>query len=352
VGTQTFIEVNGKKYDAVTGKRINDGPTNPVVQQTKVQVGKTGVVDGIRRRKPHHVAKNAAKTLQKPKTLMRNSVNKPNKTKKAPTPRKRSVEHHNLGVSAKRAQHAQSVHKNTAIKKYAAVSADSTVVKKHAPLNVRKKPALKATKQKTVARPTDNKTVTHKRSKATSALIEAALAKSTSHEQPEHKVKKRKNRIIHKFGISTKAAGLSSAILAGVLLGGFFAINNVPNLSMKVAATRAGVDASIPGYRPSGFSFRGPIDYTTGRVTVSFKSNSDSRQYDLTEQNSNWNSEALLSNYIIAQSKQYQTFLDHGRTLFIYDGSNATWVDNGIWYQIEGQSSLTTDQLIRISSSL
>ena len=67
---------------------------------------------------------------------------------------------------------------------------------------------------------------------------------------------------------------------------------------------------------------------------------------------SNWNSDALLSNYVVAENKQYQTYMDRGRTLFIYDGSNATWVDNGVWYQIEGDSRMTTDQLVRIAASI
>jgi hypothetical protein len=121
---------------------------------------------------------------------------------------------------------------------------------------------------------------------------------------------------------------------------------------MRVASTRAGFAAEMPGYKPAGFSFKGPIAYQAGRVSVTFKSNTDDRQFTLTQSSSNWNSDALLANYVASEKKQYQTYLDKGRTLYIYDNSNASWVDNGIWYQIEGDSSLTTDQLIRIASSL
>ena len=121
---------------------------------------------------------------------------------------------------------------------------------------------------------------------------------------------------------------------------------------MRVAATRAGFDAKMPGYSPSGFSFNGPINYTAGQVQISFKSNTDDRNYNVTQTASNWNSDALLANYILDEEKQYQTYLDKGRTLYIYDGSNATWVDNGVWYQVEGESAMTTDQLIRLASSM
>jgi hypothetical protein len=155
-----------------------------------------------------------------------------------------------------------------------------------------------------------------------------------------------------KLGVSRRALSMSSAVLAVALLAGFFAIQNVPNLSMRVAATRAGFDAAMPGYKPAGFSFKGPIKYSPGQVSVSYESNTDARSYEVKQKASNWNSDALLANFVVAEGKQYQTFLDRGRTLYIYDQSNATWVDDGVWYQIEGQSNMTTDQLIRIASSI
>jgi hypothetical protein len=168
--------------------------------------------------------------------------------------------------------------------------------------------------------------------------------------RPTHQNKRKK--LAHKLGISARAMAISTTVLAGVLLGGFFAIQNVPNLSMRVAAARAGFDASMPGYSPSGFSFKGPIKYSPGQVTISFDSNTDDREYTVTQRSTNWNSDALLSNYVVTSNKQYQTYLDRGRTLYIYDESNATWIDNGVWYQVEGNSDMTTDQLVRIASSI
>jgi len=185
-------------------------------------------------------------------------------------------------------------------------------------------------------------------------MLERGLAVANSHELPtlpsQHKSKRKK--LAHKLGISPRAMAISSTVLAGVLLGGFFAIQNVPNLSMRVASARAGFNASMPGYSPSGFSFKGPIKYSPGQVTISFDSNTDDREYSVTQRATNWNSEALLSNYVVSTNKQYQTYLDRGRTLYIYDESNATWIDNGVWYQVEGNSDMTTDQLVRIASSI
>ncbi len=190
------------------------------------------------------------------------------------------------------------------------------------------------------------------RNVAAAKLIETALANANSHKQPFVEKAKRHHRIARKLGVSARAIAISSTVLAGVLLGGFFAVQNVPNLSMRVAAARAGFDATLPGYSPSGFSFNGPIQYSPGQVTISFRSNTDDRQYTMTQRASNWNSDALMANFVAVSDQEYQKYEDRGRTLFIYDDSNATWVDNGIWYQVEGDSDMSTDQIIRLAASM
>lgn len=140
--------------------------------------------------------------------------------------------------------------------------------------------------------------------------------------------------------------------LAALLLTGFFVYQNIPNLSMRVASTRAGFSAQLPGYKPAGFSQEKLVSYAPGKVTVSFRSNSDERQFQLTQQSSNWNSQALADNYLAKADKQYQTFQASGKTIYIYDNSSATWVNGGVWYQIEGQSDLSSDQLLKIANSI
>lgn len=121
---------------------------------------------------------------------------------------------------------------------------------------------------------------------------------------------------------------------------------------MRIAASRAGFNAAIPSYQPSGFGMKGPIEYGPGQVTLNFKSNSDERNFHVTQRVSSWNSEALLTNFVTTNNKSYQTYQDKGRTIYIYDGSNATWVSNGVWYQIEGKSNLNSDQLIKLANSI
>jgi len=135
-------------------------------------------------------------------------------------------------------------------------------------------------------------------------------------------------------------------------VGGFLAYQNLPNIAMRVASTRAGLKANLPKYQPAGFSMAGPIEYEPGEVKLSYKSNSDNRSFAVTQKNSAWNSEALLENYIAPTKQPYQTFQANGRTIYIYSDNKATWVDGGVWYTIDGKANLNSDQLLRIANGL
>lgn len=361
MGNQNFIVINGKKYDAVTGKMLAGDSGSAKETKKVVSVKPTqnvGVVDGFRRAKPkkniqrspaHHASKSPAKS----QTLARKAVKKPEVITKTKQPEKPGILKSKLGVSPKRASHAKNTQKHPHVQKFEYSQAKSSIVKKSMPLSVKQAPAaIKNDSSSTSNGKNSHSSTTDKRvSQASHTLIEAALAQANSHNEQSPKQKKRR-KLSARLGISSKALSLSAGVLAVVILAGFFAMQNVPNISMRVAAARAGFDARLPGYKPAGFSFNGPINYSPGQVTVTFSANSDDRQYDFVQKNSNWNSDALLANFIVEEDKTYQTYQDRGRTLYIYDGSNATWIDDGIWYQVEGNSGMTTDQLIRIASSI
>lgn len=140
--------------------------------------------------------------------------------------------------------------------------------------------------------------------------------------------------------------------MAVLLVGSVFAFQNMPEIAMKIASTRAGLNANLPAYQPSGFALAGPIKYNSGEVTLNYKSNSDERAFNVVQKNSSWNSETLLENFVETNTRPYQTFQANGRTIYIYDGNKATWVDGGVWYNIDGQANLNSDQLLKIAESL
>jgi hypothetical protein len=274
---------------------------------------------------------------------MRTAVKKPH------TPKIHSSTH---SVHASRHQHdpktkvraAQSVnvHKSSMISKFGGTSKSRPVLATSV-LPVKEEPAriphLKDLPAKRGGHASDNP-------------FREAIENSSAHELPRHRKPRLHHRVTRKLHVKPRAAGLASLATAFLLIGGFFAYQNVPNLAVKMAATRAGVKAQLPAYRPAGFAMSGPVQYRPGHIAISFKSKTDDRNFVVSQSNSEWNSETLLENFVTSSRRPYQTYQDKGKTIYIYDGSNATWVDSGVWYKIEGNSSLNSDQLIRIANSL
>lgn len=155
-----------------------------------------------------------------------------------------------------------------------------------------------------------------------------------------------------KFGLRQSYVSVAAITISVLLIVGYVTYLNIPNVAMRVAASRAGFDASLPAYTPDGFGFKGPIAYNSGQVVVDFSSHSDKRSYSVSQRESNWDSKSLLENAVKAESDNYLTFQDRGLTIYVYDGSKASWVNRGIWYTIEGDSKLNTDQLLKIAASL
>jgi hypothetical protein len=180
---------------------------------------------------------------------------------------------------------------------------------------------------------------------AAASILEKGLANAQSHIQPLHQLaparSKRRRRLV----------SFAASSFAVLLLAGFITYQNIPNISMRYAASRAGVSARMPDYQPAGFSLNKKIQYTPGQITLSFRSNTDERSFTITQRESSWNSETLRTNYIAADMP-VQTFEDKGRTIYLYGDSNATWVNGGVWYEIKGDSLLNSDQLIRIATSM
>ncbi len=368
---QNIIELNGKLYDAKTGQLMNKdkspAPKESSSKSTAKGVGK--VLDGFVSRK--HTSPTTAQ-IRKPsgRSLFRKSQSSPapvkhHKTQKASTLMRKSVkkpapgksmsqpEIHGVTTNVSRFERALSVPKSKLVSRFNR-SLEPKVSVKMSPLAVASAP-----KEHKQAQHQSVNTAKHSRqaveqaqpTSANSRLFKRAMDKSTSHEEVR-KAHPRKHRLARALGVKPKHVRYGSSLVAVLLLVGFFAYQNVPNFSMRIAATKAGFNASIPSYKPAGFALAGPIEYGPGYITIGFQSNSDERNFHVTQRVSQWSSESLLENFLVANNKTYQTYQDKGRTIYIYDNSNATWVNGGVWYQVDGNSSLSSDQLIRIANSI
>ncbi len=148
-----------------------------------------------------------------------------------------------------------------------------------------------------------------------------------------------------------RLATVLASTLSLLILGGYLTFINLPNISMKVAATRAGINASFPNYKPDGYNLNGPITYSPGQVSVSYKSNTNDNNFKLTQKASNWDSQAVLDNYVSKQTSNYLTFQDHGLTIYTFD-NKAAWANGGMLYTVDGTANLSSDQILRLATSM
>ncbi len=336
VGKQHIIELNGKRYDAVTGKMITVSPASHSQAKTTAKAAKKASIDGFARAVKSPATGNPvpAHKTEKSKTLMRKTVGKPATPKTtAVAGVQPKIELAASSLSAQTLAHARAIKKSSLVRRFSDMAPSK---------------AAPAAKPQTTAR---------LQAVATATTVEAnplstGLENATSHEQPRTKRDRAHVRLAKRLKVSPRILSTGSLVLAGLLIGGFFAYQNIPNLNMRLAAAKSGVHGSLPSYHPSGFGLHGGISYKPGQIEISYKSHSDNRNFKITQSTSSWNSDTLVENYDALKTTPPITVPNKGKTVYIYDGSNATWVDGGIWYRVEGNSQLNSDQLLNLANSM
>ncbi|HET7320010.1 MAG TPA: hypothetical protein VFI84_00310 [Candidatus Saccharimonadales bacterium] len=368
--TNTTIEINGKRYDAVSGLPLNTGKSAKSIDGVVRSAAATATAPAapapksaamVVRAKAHGTAGHRKAHVPSPShTLMRQVVKKPSKSQLAKIkvqPRTdilikdpSIVVEPKLSVASpdpKRTARANHVVRSKLISRFGEVhmhrpiisssvlditSSGTAILDVAPPSDPPARPAIPPSQQRSMD------------------IFQKALAHATSHEQKPSRAKHATMRAKGRRH-GNRIASVSSAALAVLIIGGFLAYQNVANVTVRLASTRAGFAASLPAYKPSGFSV-GKFAYHTGNVTINFHSNSDQRAFALVEQPSEWNSETLLNEFVATKSSDYQTVQTAGRTVYIYGQNNATWVASGVWYQVNTQGSLSTSQLVNLASSM
>ena len=158
----------------------------------------------------------------------------------------------------------------------------------------------------------------------------------------------------NKWNVAKRLSGWSviGIVAVGIIAGGLLVNRNFSKLELYVASSRAGFAATLPAARPSGYDLSS-ISTGGGVIEASFKSNSDNRNYSISEKKSSVTSSGLLNNYVASQAgANYQAVNTSGKTIYIYNGHDATWANNGIWYIIQDNNSLSDHQIINIANSM
>lgn len=400
---KTTIEINGKLYDAKTGKVISSTsdktlskkPVNPVKHSGAVMDGVSvkkspqaptpsipekpkpvlskQYAQDIKRPKPvspsHTNNHNAVKSAQKSQTLNRKVVKKPQVGQKPSVHAKSAtpnttmhsrVEHSATGrgmlikrIPETRLTRAMSAPKSTLVTKFGRNSKKPQLLPG---LTVKSAPETQTSKKSSanLDKPVNTIDSSVTKSVAKKSVFEDHLMKANSHKQKPHNKEARHKKVIRKLRISPKAASLTAGAFAILLLGGFFAYQNVPSIGMRIAANKAGFSGKIPGSVPAGYAFKGPISASENNIVLTYESRSDDRSFMVKQKPSDWSSESLLNNYLLDSQFRYQVYRDKGLTVYIYNGSNATWVDKGVWYNVNssGGETLSSEQLLEIASSI
>lgn len=293
----------------------------------------------------HTPAKPAARhEVQHSKTLMRSAVQRPNIHMKpaikpqspaeiAAAPASSLMKRSVVSVDPSRAERAKSTLRNSSIQRFH-VAHYGTAPVKHTVQHHGITPVIPVKAHPISA------TIPVKETPRHSDIFENAIKHARSHEQPLHHPHMRKHR---------RFINIAAGIAVLFVLGGFIAYTNLPNIQLHIASVEAGFHASIPSYAPTGYALRGGVHHSGGTVSMSYASGDSA--YQITQQSSNWDSQALLDN-TLALSGPHRTIQRSGRTIYIYDGSNASWVTGNVRYDITGTASLSAEELASIAASM
>lgn len=156
----------------------------------------------------------------------------------------------------------------------------------------------------------------------------------------------------HRAKLKKHMVSASAAVASVLLFGGYLVYLNAPNMALRVAASRAGVSATMPSYSPKDYRLARPINYRDGVVVLYFNSAEGGLGYSVSQESSDLDSRSLLENHILPRYSQYETYQDRGVTVYVYNDSDATWVNGGIRYTIDASAELEPDQILKIATSL
>lgn len=150
-----------------------------------------------------------------------------------------------------------------------------------------------------------------------------------------------------------RASSVALSLVGLLLVGGYIWQVNYPNLALKVAGSKAGISANFPGYVPNGWKLSGNIQSSPGNISYNIANAKGGKSLQVSESKTNWDSQALAENYVAPKAENYLALQAQGLTIYLYDGNQASWVNNGTWYRVEGNGhGLSQDQVIKLATSL
>lgn len=327
---RSTIHINGRTYDATQSIKTSSANVQSI----------DGMVGGAKQRprtpsNVNHITRKPQKTA----ILHRKAVKKPQSLSDV-TPAKQSHPRHVVMLHKTSLQHRTHIQQSPQIKKFSDISPAPTEGHHyHVPTHV---------KQSAIPEPMPAPPPVSK----SNMMVERQLRLADAHSKQIHKKKSLKTRLVDYKTKRSKYMNASALALAGFLVIGFAVYQNSAGISMQIANRRAGFSAAIPSYTPGGYALKGPVQYSPGKVIVSFSSTTSDKSYQIEQQPSQWSDDTLQEQVASSNGGQFQTFQAKGMKIFFSGNNSATWVDDGVLYTLRGDSGLASEQVASIASSM
>ena len=161
---------------------------------------------------------------------------------------------------------------------------------------------------------------------------------------PKDKKRATHKRRFHAPAIFATASAAAVLVAVGVYVA-------MPSVSIKMAASKAGIDAKNP-YVPSGYTIDSDVAYQSGRVTINYRGTNGNGGYSITQEaNDNDSDDMLAAKVDNVTNGSYQVMQAGDKTIYRYRDV-ATWVQDGIQYTINTNNYLDSQQITDIANSL
>lgn len=153
------------------------------------------------------------------------------------------------------------------------------------------------------------------------------------------------------LGLAPRSGRIVTGLTAVIIFAGYIWLHNYPKLALDAANSRAGIEAAMPRYLPANYSLANTAT-SPGLVTFDFANPNVSEILKIAQARTSWDTHSLLDNFVAKQADSYAAVQGQGLTIYIFNQNQATWVNHGLWYRIEGASKLSREQLLQIAYSM
>lgn len=173
-----------------------------------------------------------------------------------------------------------------------------------------------------------------------------AISQAIEKSRQESKKSKQKG-----FFSNKKFLSFSLSFAVAIFGVGYLTYTNLPEISSWISEIQSGMTVETPSYIADGYSPKG-LAYFDGK-NVNFEYKKNNSNYKIQQTQSDWDSSALLQNYVNQKwSEDYSTTYSNGLTIYSNHRGESVWVNNGKLYRVEASDKISDDEIRKIATSL